>query len=124
MRPRADFVPPVHEGYSGRDRLKVENPVECGVPAADDKQSFVAKRFHLSNSVYDTMPFVVLDAGNRRSLGLKRSSTGGNNYSPGVDYELIVRRNAEPWGFTCTENLKVHDGLVEVERCLKRFDLL
>src|SRR5260370_3508605 len=104
-----NVAPPMNQGYSGCDRLKVENPVERGVSAADNKQPFVAKRFHLSNSIYDTVPFVVLDADNRRSLRLKRSSTGSNNDGLGIDDQFIVRRNAKSRSFRGTENLEVLD---------------
>ena len=89
MRRGAERVAAMNERDAGGDRVKVEDPVQRRIPAADDDDAAVAEMLHLANGIKDARVLVGVETGERRLLGLERSPARGDEPGGPRPSELV-----------------------------------
>ena len=102
------------------DGLKVQGPIERGVAAADDEHVAVPEILHLAHRVEDGGAFILLDAGERRTLRREGAAARGDHHHFAIENGFGVGREPE----AAVPPFQALHPLIEMKLGAERLDLL
>ena len=124
MRRGAERVAAMDERDPGGDRVKVQDPIQRRIAAADDHDPTAPEMLHLAYGIEHASVLVGVETGEGRLLRLERSAARGDEQSLGLDRLIVVGSDAKQRRVRRPENLHPLDHLAEVKVRPERMDLL